>query len=129
MDFVALSSNFRTTPKLVRELNESFTQIFAVHDGSGIEFSSAEAARDGEPDREPLLNLHVDFIPQTVRAQTSDHDAMRRKQEAADRRVAAHEKQTAEIVALIRSLTAASKPHAPVVKNFESPFWAGRTQL
>ena len=39
LDFVPLSSNFRTTPQLVRELNEAFTQIFGVNDGSGIEFS------------------------------------------------------------------------------------------
>ena len=101
LDFVPLSSNFRTTPQLVHELNEAFTQIFSVDDGSGIAFSSAQPARAG--DDEPRLNLHVDFIPQTVRAQASDADAIRRKQEAADARIAAHEKQTAGIVALIRS--------------------------
>ena len=37
-------------------------------------------------------------------AQASDPDAMRRKLEAAERREAAHEQQTAEIVALVRSL-------------------------
>jgi ATP-dependent helicase/nuclease subunit A len=104
LDFVPLSSNFRTTPQLVRELNETFTQIFAVNDGSGIQFSSAQAARDGEFHVEPHLNLHIDFIPQTVRSQTSHPDVMRRKQEAAEKRISAHEKQTAEIVELIRSL-------------------------
>ena len=67
LDFVPLSSNFRTTPQLVRELNDAFTQIFGVNDGSGIEFSSAQAARDGEADGEPRLKLHIDFIPRTVR--------------------------------------------------------------
>jgi ATP-dependent helicase/nuclease subunit A len=104
LDYVPLSSNFRSTPQLVGELNDAFTHIFAVEDGSGIEFCGAQAARGVEPEREPLLNLHVDFIPQTMRAHASDRDAVRRKQEAAERRASTHEKQTAEIVELIRGL-------------------------
>jgi ATP-dependent helicase/nuclease subunit A len=104
LDFVPLSSNFRTAPQLVGELNDAFTQIFGMNDGSGIEFSSAQAARDGEADGERRLSLHIEFVPQTVRAQASDTDAMRSKLEAAERRAAAHEKQTAEIMSLIQSL-------------------------
>jgi ATP-dependent exoDNAse (exonuclease V) beta subunit len=104
LDFVPLSSNFRTTPQLVRELNDAFTQIFGVNDGSGIEYSSAQAARDSETDSEPRLKLHIEFIPKTVVAQASDADAVGRKQEAEERRQGAHEEHTAEIVSLIRSL-------------------------
>ena len=105
LDFVPLSSNFRTTPQLVRELNDAFTQIFAVDDGSGIAFSSAQAAREAENIDNPHLHLHVDFVPQTVRAYSNGPDIQRRKQEAADVRAAVHEKQTSEIVALIQGLS------------------------
>jgi ATP-dependent exoDNAse (exonuclease V) beta subunit len=104
-DFVPLSSNFRTTQALVQELNQAFTQIFAVNDGSGIAFASAQAARDAEAGEEQRLRLHVDFVPQTVRAYSNGPDITRRKQEAADLRTAVHEKQTAEIVALIGNLS------------------------
>ena len=102
LDFVPLASNFRTTPKLVRELNDTFEQIFAVNDGSGIAFSRAQAAREDDGNAEPRMEVHVDFVPQTVRAQSSDPDTLRRKEEVAEQRSAAHEKQTAEIVELIR---------------------------
>lgn len=105
LDFVPLSSNFRTTPTLVEELNNTFTQIFAVNDGSGIDFSSAQPAREAEENQDPHLHLHVDFVPQTVRAYSNAPDVMRRKQEAADLRAAIQEKQTAEIVTLARGLT------------------------
>ena len=101
LDFVPLSSNFRTTPPLVRELNEAFENIFAVNDGSGITFSGAKAARE-EMDDEQHFHLHVDFVPQTVRAYSNNPDISRRKQEASNRRATAHDKQTAEIISLIR---------------------------
>ena len=83
LDFVPLSSNFRTTPRLVGELNDAFTQIFAVNDGSGIEFTAAQTpAWKLDADNEPRFHLHLDFIPQVVRARSFDADAMRRKQEA-----------------------------------------------
>src|SRR5205814_6386316 len=78
-------------------------QIFAANDGSGIEFSPAQTPHwkvDG--DTEARFHVHLDFIPQVVRARSFDTNTMRRKQEAADRRAAAHEAPTAEIVALIR---------------------------
>ena len=105
LDFVPLSSNFRTIPRLVQELNRAFTQVFAVNDGSGIALSSAQAAREDTSDGAPPLSLHIDFVPQTVRAYSNGPDIMRRKQEAADLRTAVHEKQTAEIVSLVRSLS------------------------
>src|SRR5579863_5285434 len=100
LDFVPLSSNFRTTPPLVEELNNTFTQIFAVNDGSGIEFSSARPAREAEEDKKPHLHLHIDFVPRTVIAYSNAPDVVRRKQEAADLRTAIQEKQTTEIVTL-----------------------------
>jgi len=102
LDYVPLSSNFRATPQLVRELNDAFEEIFAANDGSGIAFSPAKAARDESGDAR-RLHLHVDFVPQTVRSRTNDRDAIRRKQEAADMRAAAHQRQTAGIISLIRT--------------------------
>jgi ATP-dependent helicase/nuclease subunit A len=102
LDFVPLSSNFRTTPPLVDKLNGAFTQIFAVNDGSGVTFSGAEPARKVEPDPEPRFHLHLDFMPQIVRSDGADPDTMRRKEDAADQRMAAHEAQTEQIVSLIR---------------------------
>ena len=104
LDFVPLSSNFRTTPWLVGKLNSMFDQIFAVNDGSGIEFSQAQTPPwKVDADREPRFHLHLDFIPQTVRIYSSDAGTLRRKEEAALKRQARHEAQTEEIVALIRT--------------------------
>jgi ATP-dependent helicase/nuclease subunit A len=104
LDFVPLSSNFRTTPSLVTKLNDAFTQIFAVNDGSGIAFSPAETPSwKMGADREPRFHLHLDFVPQTVRIYSSDPGTLRRKEEAARIRQAQHEAQTEEIVSLIRT--------------------------
>jgi ATP-dependent exoDNAse (exonuclease V) beta subunit len=103
LDFVPLTANFRTTPSLVSRLNEAFRQIFAVNDGSGVTFTPAEAARNTEADASPGFQLHLDFVPQTVRLASSDPDTLQRKQEAAQVRQARHEAQTDEIVSLVRS--------------------------
>ncbi len=104
LDFVPLSANFRTTPSLVGKLNHIFAQIFAVNDGSGIAFSPAQTPDwKLDADGEPRFHLHLDFIPQVVRARSFASDTMRRKQEAAEARTRAHEKQTAAIVEQIRS--------------------------
>jgi ATP-dependent exoDNAse (exonuclease V) beta subunit len=103
LDFVPLSSNFRTTPKLVDKLNQAFSQIFAVSDGSGIELSEAQPAREAASDRNPCFQLHLDFIPQTARSNSSRPDALQRKQETAQVRETAHQAQTEKIVTLIRS--------------------------
>ena len=103
LDFVPLSSNFRTAPKLVEKLNKAFRQIFAASDGSGIELSEVQPARDAASDREARFHLHMDFIPQTVKANSSRPDALQRKQEAAQVREMKHQAQTDEIVELIRS--------------------------
>ncbi len=101
--FVPLSSNFRSAPQLVQQLNEAFTRIFAMNDGSGLSFTEAMPARIAEPDSEARVHLHLDFVPQTVRGNSSDPDAVRRKSDVLERRTSAHEEQTQEIVALIES--------------------------
>jgi ATP-dependent helicase/nuclease subunit A len=101
---VALESNFRTAPPLVRELNDLFTQVFAEKDGSGIGFTEAKAARQEKGNPGPRRQLHLEFVPQSVRAHSSHQETTRRKKEAGEQRAAAHEKQTAEMVDLIRNL-------------------------
>jgi ATP-dependent exoDNAse (exonuclease V) beta subunit len=102
LDFAPLSANFRTAPSLVNRLNEAFTQIFDVNDGSGVAFTPAEAARNSESDASQRFHLHLDFVPQTVRQTSSDPGTLQRKQEAGQVRQARHEAQTEEIVSLIR---------------------------
>lgn len=107
LHFVPLASNFRTTPSLVKKLNEAFSRIFAEDDGSGVTFSKAQPARTEENSAGTDLQLHLDFVPQRVRGNSSDPDAERKKAEAEETREAAHEAQTQQIVELIRSQTAA----------------------
>ena len=64
LEFVPLSANFRTTPGLVGRLNGVFEAVFEVDDGSGVEFSPAEAARpklDGQVGQTQDLELHLKF--------------------------------------------------------------------
>ncbi len=112
---VLLKANFRTAPPLVRSINGAFVQVFAVDDGSGIEYAEALPARDDAPSSDPTLpgprlvaesaprwRLHLEFVPDSARG-SSRGPAADRKAELAAEREAAHEKQTEEIVALIRS--------------------------
>ena len=94
-DFVPLKANFRTAPPLVVRLNEVFQQVFAVNDGSGIAFSSAEPARDDASRPNPRFSLHLDFVPQAGRGRSADP-------RAAALREAARLGQAEEVVALIR---------------------------
>lgn len=100
---VRLASNFRTDPELVSGLNGAFARVFAVDDGSGIEFEKAEPVRPSKPEREKRLQLHLEFIPQPRYAGASDRDSVRARQEIAAQREAARIAQTQEIVSLIRS--------------------------
>jgi ATP-dependent helicase/nuclease subunit A len=102
-DPVRLFANFRTQPALLEQLNESFTKVFAVNDGSGVTFSRAEPARAPSRDLNPPFTLHLDFVPQTNRDKSNNPFAARDKEEAAQLREAAHAAQTARIVELIRS--------------------------
>ena len=102
-DFAPLTSNFRTVPQLVATLNEQFSQIFAINDGSGVTFSAAEAARATTENVDPPFDLHLDFIPQLPRGSISTRNAAQKKNEAMSRRTAACTKQTEDIIALIES--------------------------
>jgi ATP-dependent exoDNAse (exonuclease V) beta subunit len=60
-DFVGLRANFRTTPSLVRDLNDRFALVFAEEDGSGVRFSRAEAARESHSAAKTELHLAFTF--------------------------------------------------------------------
>jgi ATP-dependent exoDNAse (exonuclease V) beta subunit len=109
-DSVQLTANFRTAPPLVERLNEIFAEVFAVDDGSGIEFARALPAREdsAQPGPHPVadslpgMSLHLEFIPQNLRANARGY-TRERKAEIQAQRDAATQKQTEEIAALIRS--------------------------
>ena len=92
-DSVFLTANFRTAPDLVKKNNEIFVEVFAVNDGSGVTFSSSEAAREEIANAGAPFSLHLDFVPQAGRGQTAD---------AEDDKEAARAAQIDKIVALIR---------------------------
>jgi len=96
LDFVGLSSNFRTAPALVEQLNDGFARIFAAPDGSGIEFSPAQPARLQTVGGHQPFALHLKFVPQGAQGRAAD------SADIADRE-SAHATQTAEIVELIRT--------------------------
>lgn len=106
-DSVGLTANFRTAAGLVGQLNTVFESVFAEDDGSGVTFAASVAARNGEEQsgprlvgsEEPLLKLHVDFVPQNP----SGSGATEARQRIADQREAAQAAQVQEMVALIRS--------------------------
>jgi ATP-dependent exoDNAse (exonuclease V) beta subunit len=66
-DFVPLTANFRTRPLLVNRLNEVFRQVFAHSDGSGVDFSPAEPARDCPPEPAKNFEVHLKFIAQAAK--------------------------------------------------------------
>ncbi len=101
--FVPLASNFRTAPGLVKQLNTTFEEVFAANDGSGIQFSPSEPARQIGEAGEGQFRIHLEFVPQTPRSAISDPDAAQRKETALNQRAAALESQTNEIVSLIQS--------------------------
>jgi ATP-dependent exoDNAse (exonuclease V) beta subunit len=99
---VPLSSNFRTAPQLVETLNDAFAQIFAVNDGSGVRFAHAEPARNADGVRGTRFQMHLGFVPQTVKIYSANPDVMQRKQDVAEQRIKAQDAQVAEIVSLVR---------------------------
>ncbi len=101
-DFVPLSANFRTTPRLVDRLNEVFTQIFALQDTSQIVFFPAEAARESTSTPGPHCTLHLEFIPDTPRGRSGDPTVARDKENAKADRITAHQAQIDQIVDLIQ---------------------------
>jgi ATP-dependent exoDNAse (exonuclease V) beta subunit len=95
LDFVPLKANFRTAPSLVSQLNEVFTKVFAANDGSGVNFSAAEAAREKPERNDPSFKLHLKFVPQDSNKST-DLEAVGEKGEARG-------EQIQEVVALVES--------------------------
>ena len=120
-DPVQLMSNFRTVPQLVERLNATFARVFAVKDGSGVEFTEALATRgnagpDGlhlVADEKPRMLLHTEFVPSTARGGSGSS----RRETIAAEREAARQKQIDEIVDLIRShLPRIAEAHATNAK-------------
>jgi ATP-dependent exoDNAse (exonuclease V) beta subunit len=91
-EFVPLRTNFRTVPSLVADLNEQFEQIFAEDDGSGVQFSAAEPARQSISTAK--AELHLAF---TQNGQADSSELVSYGPEAT------RKAQLGEIVALIRS--------------------------
>ncbi len=108
LDPVQLNANFRTAPPLVESINVAFTQIFGVDDGSGITYAEALPAREIPtqpglhlvPAPTPRMNLHLEFMPDSSRGNPGGSD---QKDAITAEREAAQQKQTEEIVTLIRS--------------------------
>ena len=94
-NFVPLQANFRTAPHLVERLNEVFHAVFAVNDGSGITFASAQPARPSCDATAPRCQLHLEFVPHSGRGKSAT--------EAAEQKEAARITQIAEVVTLIHS--------------------------
>jgi ATP-dependent exoDNAse (exonuclease V) beta subunit len=78
-DFVPLAANFRTSPPLVNRLNEVFREVFRQSDGSGVDFSPAEPARDCPAEPVDNFQIHLKFVAQTAKdngeARTTDDAA------------------------------------------------------
>ena len=103
LDLARLSSNFRTDPELVSQLNGTFSAVFAEDDGSGIAFAEAEPARSQGAGSSSRLHLHIDFMPQARGGNSGDPEARRRRQKLSEQREAARTASIGEIVALIQS--------------------------
>ena len=106
LDAVRLFANFRTARPLITRLNEFFGEVFSVDDGSGVSFAHAEPARteheiESSHEQTPHMELHVEFVPASAATRSSGNDAAAKERIAGERQ-AALEKQTAEIVEVIR---------------------------
>ena len=95
-EFAPLTANFRTAPSLVEKLNEVFVEVFAANDGSGVSYSAAQPAREGQPESEPRFQIHLEFMPQTSPGKAADPEGILQRE-------AAKSAQIEELVALIRS--------------------------
>ena len=102
LDPVRLTANFRTDPRLVSTVNNTFEKIFASPDGSGIEFNQAEAAR-APSQNSKHFELHLAFIPQTKAGNSSRSGTSLPAEEIALQRETVRAAQVDEVVALIRT--------------------------
>jgi ATP-dependent helicase/nuclease subunit A len=92
-DFVPLRANFRTRPLLVDRLNEVFRQVFAQPDGSGVDFSPAEPARDRLLEPAKNFEIHLKFVVQAAknnREMSSVDDAATEQEEQIVQLIQAH---------------------------------------
>jgi len=104
---VQLVANFRSAASLVDDLNRTFTPIFAVDDGSGIDFTPAQSAQNSPAphgprlvaDSIPSLRLHLEFMPATPGGARRSDAA---KEELRFERNAALQSQLQQIVDLVR---------------------------
>lgn len=109
-DLVELQANFRSAPALVEQLNEMFTEVFALDDGSGISYTAATPHRGhSEPpgprlagDDGPPMRLHVRFIPQAMRTNARGFDPVRQAAIAAERETGRQEQLDALIEVIER---------------------------
>ena len=102
LDPVRLTANFRTAPELVDQLNDTFEAVFAEDDGSGIDFSPAEPAREALSGSGPRLELHLEFMPQSVRGYSANPEEAAQKREATELRLAARDAEIFKLIELIR---------------------------
>ncbi len=101
LDPVRLTANFRSAPALVSKLNDAFEKVFAEPDGSEIDFAKAEPARNSSANLARSFELHLEFIPQTKPANSSDADAARARLEIAEQRECSRTTQTNQIITLV----------------------------
>ncbi|MGA8042798.1 MAG: 3'-5' exonuclease, partial [Terracidiphilus sp.] len=105
LEAVSLTTNFRTDPTLVHEVNRIFEDVFAVPDGSGVMFTPAAPARLRASSFGPRLGLHLEFMPRAGRARTPLQDSEQRNADQLARETAL-KAQLREIVAVIRGCDA-----------------------
>ncbi|HEY3703940.1 MAG TPA: UvrD-helicase domain-containing protein [Terracidiphilus sp.] len=103
LESIQLESNFRTRPDLVRRINTTFEAVFSVNDGSSVRFTPSQPARPPGQNPGSGFSLHVEFVPQAVRAHPGNPDSASLKEQSAAECDAALEAQIVEIVDLIRS--------------------------
>ena len=96
LDFVPLMANFRATPPLVGKLNDVFAKVFAEDDGSGVNFSAAEPAREAKVSPVQSFMLYLNFIPQSTYKKPSTDEVQIEEEDP-------QAEQVKQIVDLVRS--------------------------
>ena len=96
LQFVPLIANFRTAPPLVDQLNDVFTKVFSIDDGSGVTFTAAAPFRQDFHSPDNSFKLNISFREQGTYKKTIKHlpDSTDQDQK---------EPQSGEIVDLIHS--------------------------
>jgi ATP-dependent helicase/nuclease subunit A len=102
LDLVSLQSNFRTDPDLIEHLNRIFEAVFAQPDGSDVKFAAALPAREPGEALKPRFQLHLSFMPRSVRSGVIGIGS-NRSAESAERRKTAMKSQMQELADHVRS--------------------------